>query len=94
MLDHIGIGMSAFDKSKAFYQAALAPLGLSLGMESEGRVGPDRTGLSACRASNRTGDVAARAADHPCTPPRPIGVAPFHLESDANDAETVCHDPA
>ena len=30
MLDHIGINVSDFERSKAFYQAALAPLGYQL----------------------------------------------------------------
>ena len=33
MLDHIGFSVSNFAKSKAFYQAALQPLGMSLVME-------------------------------------------------------------
>lgn len=32
MLDHIGFGVTDFDKAKAFYDAALAPLGISLVM--------------------------------------------------------------
>lgn len=30
MLDHIGVSVADFERSKAFYQAALKPLGLSL----------------------------------------------------------------
>lgn len=44
MLDHIGIGVAAYDKSKAFYQAALAPLGYSLQTEDEGWAGFGQTG--------------------------------------------------
>ena len=33
MLDHIGIAVSDFARAKAFYQAALQPLGVSLVME-------------------------------------------------------------
>lgn len=33
MLDHIGIGVSDFARSKAFYDKALAPLGVTLIME-------------------------------------------------------------
>ncbi len=32
MIDHMGIGVSDFDKSKAFYDAALAPLGIAVVM--------------------------------------------------------------
>jgi catechol 2,3-dioxygenase-like lactoylglutathione lyase family enzyme len=33
MLDHIGLAVADMDRSKAFYQAALKPLGLGLVME-------------------------------------------------------------
>jgi hypothetical protein len=33
MLDHVGIEVSDYERSKAFYLAALAPLGVSLLME-------------------------------------------------------------
>lgn len=39
MLDHIGVAISDIDRSKAFYAAALAPLGITQLYE----YGPDRT---------------------------------------------------
>jgi catechol 2,3-dioxygenase-like lactoylglutathione lyase family enzyme len=33
MLDHVGFGVDDYERSKAFYEQALAPLGLSLLME-------------------------------------------------------------
>ena len=33
MLDHVGFGVSDYDRSKDFYERALAPLGISLLME-------------------------------------------------------------
>jgi catechol 2,3-dioxygenase-like lactoylglutathione lyase family enzyme len=36
MLDHIGVAVSNYQKSKAFYQAALAPLGYQVVMEFAG----------------------------------------------------------
>jgi len=39
MLDHIGIEVSDLDRSKAFYAAALAPLGYSLAHAFEGGAG-------------------------------------------------------
>jgi catechol 2,3-dioxygenase-like lactoylglutathione lyase family enzyme len=33
MLDHVGFGVSDYDRSKAFYERALAPLGIELLME-------------------------------------------------------------
>jgi catechol 2,3-dioxygenase-like lactoylglutathione lyase family enzyme len=39
MLDHVGIEVSDLARSKAFYEAALEPLGIRLLMEFEGAVG-------------------------------------------------------
>jgi catechol 2,3-dioxygenase-like lactoylglutathione lyase family enzyme len=39
MLDHIGIEVGDFDRSKAFYEKALEPLGVKLVMEFEGMAG-------------------------------------------------------
>ena len=36
MLDHVGVEVTDFARSKAFYEAALAPLGIRLLMEFEG----------------------------------------------------------
>ena len=36
MLDHVIIGVADYERSKAFYQAALAPLGYEVMMEFEG----------------------------------------------------------
>src|SRR5258707_2776371 len=40
MLDHIGFGVSNYERSKAFYEQALAPLGITIVME----VTPEQTG--------------------------------------------------
>src|SRR5215208_2884058 len=37
MIDHVGINVSDYERSKAFYVEALAPLGYKLGIEREGR---------------------------------------------------------
>jgi catechol 2,3-dioxygenase-like lactoylglutathione lyase family enzyme len=37
MLDHAGFGVSDYERSKAFYSKALAPLGVSLVMEPMGK---------------------------------------------------------
>ena len=39
MLDHVSIEVSDFERSKAFYEAVLAPLGIRLLMEFEGAAG-------------------------------------------------------
>jgi catechol 2,3-dioxygenase-like lactoylglutathione lyase family enzyme len=37
MIDHVGINVSDYERSKAFYVEALAPLGYELGIERAGR---------------------------------------------------------
>jgi len=46
MIDHLGFGVADYARSKAFYERALAPLGIELVMEA----GPDITeeGFPAC----------------------------------------------
>ncbi len=39
MIDHVGLEVRDYRRSKDFYSAALAPLGFELAMEFEGRVG-------------------------------------------------------
>jgi catechol 2,3-dioxygenase-like lactoylglutathione lyase family enzyme len=39
MIDHIGLSVADYERSKAFYRAALAPLGYGLIMEVEGAAG-------------------------------------------------------
>ena len=39
IIDHFGLGVSDYERAKAFYRAALAPLGITLVME----FGPDQT---------------------------------------------------
>ena len=44
MIDHVILNVSDYDASYAFYKAALAPLGFSVGMEFQGMCGFDRDG--------------------------------------------------
>jgi len=44
ILDHLGIGVRDFAKSRAFYEQALAPLGASVVMEFPGVAGLGRAG--------------------------------------------------
>jgi catechol 2,3-dioxygenase-like lactoylglutathione lyase family enzyme len=39
MIDHVSIRVADYDRSKAFYEAALAPLGYILAMEAESGAG-------------------------------------------------------
>jgi len=45
MLDHVGFAVSGFDRSLAFYRAALAPLGISVLMEFPGEGNTRHAGL-------------------------------------------------
>ena len=44
MIDHVGLGVSDLEQSKAFYQRALRPLGYQLLLERDGSVGFGRNG--------------------------------------------------
>ena len=44
MIDHVGLGVSDLEQSKAFYQQALGPLGYQLLMERDGSAGFGRDG--------------------------------------------------
>jgi catechol 2,3-dioxygenase-like lactoylglutathione lyase family enzyme len=44
MIDHLGLQVASYEKSKAFYKASLAPLGYTVIMEFDGSCGLDRDG--------------------------------------------------
>ena len=44
MIDHVGLGVSDLEESKAFYEQALRPLGYRLLMERDGSAGFGRDG--------------------------------------------------
>jgi catechol 2,3-dioxygenase-like lactoylglutathione lyase family enzyme len=44
IIDHVGLAVSDSQRSRAFYTAALAPLGIGLVMEAEGWTGYGRAG--------------------------------------------------
>ena len=54
MIDHIGLGVSDLEESKAFYHQALRPLGYQLLMERDGSAGFGSNG-SRTSASTPTG---------------------------------------
>ena len=59
MIDHVGLEVHDYRRSKDFYVAALAPLGIELAHEFEGRIG----GFSQGRRASfwiREGEPAAR----------------------------------
>jgi catechol 2,3-dioxygenase-like lactoylglutathione lyase family enzyme len=76
MIDHIGLRVSDLEKSKAFYQKALQPLGYELLMEFEGVAGFGREGkpdfwLSVGKPAAEPVHVAFRSPDR-------ATVAAFH----------------
>jgi catechol 2,3-dioxygenase-like lactoylglutathione lyase family enzyme len=62
MLDHVGIGVSDYPRSKAFYEHALAPLGITLLMEPVAEVGGFGAGRPYFWLDTR--GTAAQAAVH------------------------------
>ena len=53
MIDHVNLGVRDVDASRAFYEQALAPLGITVLMDFEGSVGLGRDGMPAFWISDR-----------------------------------------
>ncbi len=64
IVDHVGFAVRDFSRSKAFYSAALAPLGIRIVAEGEGWAG-----------LNRPGDRGGLWISRMGTPPGPIHLA-------------------
>ena len=70
MLDHVGVNVTSLAASRAFYEAALAPLGVSVQMEVPGAaVGFGSDGFPWLWVAERTPigtatHIAVRAASH------------------------------
>jgi len=81
MIDHTGVRVSDLEKSKAFYRAALAPLGYALLMEFPAAVtgGEDVAGFG-----------VAPKPDFWLTRGAPYGA--FVLDPDGHNVEAACHD--
>ena len=65
MLDHVGFGVSDYERSKAFYSEALAPLGIELIKEPVGRAagfGQDGKPFFWLEATRPAGSTTARPA--------------------------------
>lgn len=109
VIDHIGISVRDDIRSKAFYQAALTPLGHELVMEFEGAggfgaeskpdfwredvVGPHPAFMS--RSGARTGPFT-RPPSRPAdgtTARLPPYYAAFVIDPEGHDIEAVCHAP-
>ena len=70
MIDHVGIAVANYERSRAFFAAALAPLGYEILVERDGQIGFGRDGrarLWMTNAANTTRPVhlaiAARSED-------------------------------
>ena len=69
MIDHVALYVEDLDKSRTFYEAALAPLGYGVAFELEGMVafgpgGRPEIALRVGEEPNRTAHVALAADDH------------------------------
>jgi catechol 2,3-dioxygenase-like lactoylglutathione lyase family enzyme len=82
MLDHMGFGVTDYDRSKAFYEKALAPLGLTLLMEPvPGAAGFGKDGKPFFWIES---GEARSGALH-------VAFAADERETDGNNVEAVCH---
>ena len=91
MIDHIGFPVSNYERSKAFYQLALAPLGYTLVMEVAAN---DRAAVDAFYHAA----LAAGGKDNGAPDLRPHYHASYYgafvLDPDGHNIEAVCHAPA
>jgi catechol 2,3-dioxygenase-like lactoylglutathione lyase family enzyme len=95
MLDHLGLDVTDYERSKAFYERALAPLRIGLVMEpvhvafaasSRDQVDAFHAAALAAGASDN-GGPGVREIYHP-------DYGAFVLDPDGNNVEAVCHTPA
>ena len=103
MIDHTGIAVTDFEKSRKFYDAALGPLGASLvmivpeeytggvkvgGYTADTRAEVDAFYAAAMAAGGRdNGKPGIRAHYHPNY------YGAFVFDPDGNNIEAVCHKP-
>jgi catechol 2,3-dioxygenase-like lactoylglutathione lyase family enzyme len=93
MIDHIGFPVSDYERSKAFYAKALAPLGYVLVMEVDQAENDHRAAVDAFHRAA----IAAGGADN--GPPglrphyHPNYYAAFARDPDGHNLEAVCHLP-
>jgi len=86
-LDQIGLDVSDYEASKAFYEKALAPLGMRVLMEPAPEVGGFGDDFPFFWIATRD-----RGPDREIY--HPHYYAAFVLAPDGNNVEAVCHSPA
>lgn len=93
MIDHIGIPVSDYARSVAFYTQALAPLGIGLVME----VTPEMTGNGSAAGFGDAGKPYFWLGDNGAPGLRPHYhehyYGAFVLDPDGHNIEAVCHLP-
>ena len=106
MIDHTGVTVADVAKSKAFYRAALAPLGYRMLMEWEQFAGfgvppvhiAFRADARALVDAFHKAALAAGGRDNGAPGPRPQYhpnyYGAFVLDPDGHNIEAVCHAPA
>lgn len=78
MLDHVSINVSDYEKSKAFYKAVLAPLGVEILMEFPGAAGFGLKGSGKPQFWLGAGQPASRGGHIAFVAPSREGVRQFH----------------
>ena len=93
MLDHIGLGVRDYERSKSFYKAALAPLGYEVLMEygeqacGFGNAGKPVFWFTSPDRATDNGRPGVREMYHPSY------YGAFVFDPDGNNVESVCHAP-
>lgn len=87
MLDHISLRVADYDRSKQFYVAALAPLGLTLAMESASGAGFRRDVIPEFWI--KQGDPRSAGATTPLPDPAGCGGPFVHVAFASADRATV-----
>lgn len=93
MLSHVGIEVGDLERSRGFYEAALAPLGIAVVMEFDGAVGfgkETERGPNPFFWLNARGRPASSGV-HVCFGARATDMVAFVLDPDGNNIEAVCH---
>ena len=86
VLDHVGFAVADYAKSKAFYEQALAPLGVTLLMEfGEAAAGFGKSGRPSF-FSEAHGEPGLGWY-------HPDYCGAYVLDPDGNNIEAVCHEP-